>query len=240
MAVPCPDGILYAVRRGQTLTRIAGIFNVTVNALIQANPGINPLNLLIGQILCIPGVRDRICPRGRLHTVAPGETMFLIAQEFGITLEELIAANPFIPDPRLIFPGEQLCIPVAFFRACCIVLQPTEDAEHLDIGGVTLIEARDGQWRVTFAGTGLPDPAIFGDFDTYSGDIVFREIEQLVPLARAGTGTPAVWAGARLTTISPFGANLVVIFPFNSQTEERGPDILRGLIIECQPRPGNL
>ena len=45
------------------------------------------------------------------YTVVSGDTMFLIAQRFGITLQALIAANPQIPDPNVIFPGDVLCVP---------------------------------------------------------------------------------------------------------------------------------
>lgn len=37
--------------------------------------------------------------------------MFLIAQRFGVSLNALIAANPQIPNPNLIFPGQQVCVP---------------------------------------------------------------------------------------------------------------------------------
>lgn len=51
------------------------------------------------------------CPQGMYYTVEPCDTMFLIAQRFGICLEQLIAANPQIKDPNLIYPGQVLCIP---------------------------------------------------------------------------------------------------------------------------------
>lgn len=51
------------------------------------------------------------CPRGTLHTVQPGESLFLIAQSFGITLTELLRANPQITDPNRIQVGQAVCIP---------------------------------------------------------------------------------------------------------------------------------
>ena len=48
---------------------------------------------------------------GFLYTVQPGDTLFLIAQRFGVSLEALIAANPQVPNPALIFPGQQICVP---------------------------------------------------------------------------------------------------------------------------------
>jgi LysM repeat protein len=37
--------------------------------------------------------------------------MFSIAQRFGVSLDALIAANPHIANPKLIFPGDVLCVP---------------------------------------------------------------------------------------------------------------------------------
>ncbi|MGI6037406.1 MAG: LysM peptidoglycan-binding domain-containing protein [Limnochordia bacterium] len=53
---------------------------------------------------CPPGFKGR-------YTVVQGDTMFLIAQRFGVPLNALIAANPQIPNPNLIFPGDVLCVP---------------------------------------------------------------------------------------------------------------------------------
>lgn len=54
-----------------------------------------------------------VCPNGQLYTVKSGDTMFMIAKHFGITLQSLINANPQISDPNLIFPGQIICIPVS-------------------------------------------------------------------------------------------------------------------------------
>ncbi|MEN6479987.1 MAG: LysM peptidoglycan-binding domain-containing protein [Anaerolineales bacterium] len=48
---------------------------------------------------------------GRWYTANYGDTMENIAARFGLTLEELIAANPDI-DPNLIHVGEQIWVPV--------------------------------------------------------------------------------------------------------------------------------
>lgn len=50
----CPYQNFYTVITGDTLYNIAKRNGVTLNALIAANPRINPNNLMIGQILCIP------------------------------------------------------------------------------------------------------------------------------------------------------------------------------------------
>lgn len=44
----------YYVRPGDTLYKIAALFRVPVEALLAANPGVLPTDLLIGQQIRIP------------------------------------------------------------------------------------------------------------------------------------------------------------------------------------------
>lgn len=50
-------------------------------------------------------------PSVTVYVVQPGDTLFKIAQRFGVSLDDLIAANPDISDPNLIFPGQKIIIP---------------------------------------------------------------------------------------------------------------------------------
>ncbi len=50
----CPTMNYYVVRSGDNLSIISRIFNVTVPQLINANPGLNPNILYVGQVICIP------------------------------------------------------------------------------------------------------------------------------------------------------------------------------------------
>ncbi|NLG69252.1 MAG: LysM peptidoglycan-binding domain-containing protein [Firmicutes bacterium] len=52
------------------------------------------------------------CPPGsQRYTVQPGDTLFFIAQRFGTTVDAILAINPQIANPNLIFPGQVICIP---------------------------------------------------------------------------------------------------------------------------------
>lgn len=51
----CPQGTMsYTIRSGDTLYLLANRYNTTVEAIMRANPGLDPYNLRIGQVICIP------------------------------------------------------------------------------------------------------------------------------------------------------------------------------------------
>ncbi len=52
-------------------------------------------------------------PSGRLHTIDYGDTLSSVAQRYGVGLAGLIAANPQVRNPDVIYPGQTLQIPTA-------------------------------------------------------------------------------------------------------------------------------
>ena len=111
--VPCPNGFFYTIRQGDTLFSIGQRFGVSVDALLRANPGINPNNLQIGQVICIPRAMPPgppPCPNGFLYTIRQGDTLFSIGQRFGVSVEALLRANPGI-NPNNLRIGQLICIP---------------------------------------------------------------------------------------------------------------------------------
>lgn len=116
----CPPGFqgTYTVKSNDTMFLIAQSFGISLNKLIQANPHIEDPNVIFpGDVLCVPerpnGREPTECPPNfqQRYTVQPGDTMFFIAQRFHIPLNNLIAANPHITNPNVIYPGDVLCVP---------------------------------------------------------------------------------------------------------------------------------
>lgn len=51
---PCASGVTWEVAAGDTLFTIAKATGTTVEQLLEANPGVDPANLQVGQKICIP------------------------------------------------------------------------------------------------------------------------------------------------------------------------------------------
>lgn len=55
MLPACPvNSIPHAIQPGETYYSLAQIYGVPVNDIIMANPGIDPNNLQVGQVICLP------------------------------------------------------------------------------------------------------------------------------------------------------------------------------------------
>ena len=122
-ATPAPSGAPcanpYTVQSGDWLYKIARNCNVSVAALIAANPNINPNVLTPGQQLNMPGQGGPTPasagdPGGAgcsgTHIVATGESLYRLSFVCGLTVEQLAAANG-ITYPYVIYVGQALTIP---------------------------------------------------------------------------------------------------------------------------------
>ena len=107
----CPDGFLYTIVIGDTLYSIANRYNISVQSILNSNPGIQAERLQIGQQICIPAQAppQQPCP-GRLYRIQPGDTFINIARRFGYTLDALLAINPGI-NPNNLRIGQEICLP---------------------------------------------------------------------------------------------------------------------------------
>ncbi|GAK00868.1 cell wall hydrolase [Geomicrobium sp. JCM 19055] len=46
------------------------------------------------------------------HTVESGDTLYLIGQDYGVTVDEMVEANTQLPNPDLIYPNDTVIVPV--------------------------------------------------------------------------------------------------------------------------------
>jgi peptidoglycan endopeptidase LytF len=108
----CPTGsVAYLVASGDTLFSIAAKHNTTVDAIISANPCVDPMNLRVSQLLCIPGPAPTQCPPGSTqYAIRPGDTLFSLAIQFNTTVQAILAINPGL-DPNNLRVGQVICIP---------------------------------------------------------------------------------------------------------------------------------
>lgn len=109
--VTCAE--VHTVVAGDTLYTLSYKYNVSVPLLMQVNKILNPYNLRIGQRICIPeqnGSGPVTACNGSYYTVAAGDTLYLIAKKFNITLDALLKANSKL-DPYNLGIGMRLCIP---------------------------------------------------------------------------------------------------------------------------------
>ncbi len=109
----------HKVRRGETMGEIAERYGVGLSALRVANPRVRPRRMRIGQRLVIPMsraarsgrarpvARAAVPPSGR-HTVRWGDTLWIVAQRYGVTLAELRRWNDMSPGASDIKVGQRL------------------------------------------------------------------------------------------------------------------------------------
>src|SRR5690606_29690454 len=85
--------IIHQVEEKETLFAISRRYKTPVNEIVQTNDELKN-GLKIGQRIRIPFVEKSAIPSGaKLHSVAPGETMFSIARSYNVTVNDLMTWN---------------------------------------------------------------------------------------------------------------------------------------------------
>jgi len=122
--------IPYIIQPGDTLTRIANRFNVSLKKIIMSNYFREDLNIFPGRIIFIPkdtAPRDESLQENSTifdyfkypsmkkiyYVVQPGDTLSTIANRYDSTVDAIMVANCLISD--VIYPGQILLIPIINF-----------------------------------------------------------------------------------------------------------------------------
>jgi LysM repeat protein len=108
----CPAQV--TVQWGDTLSGIAQQCGTTVDAILAANPGLGWW-LYAGQVLYIPGGTGYpplpYPPSGGTYIVQWGDTLGIISAKTGASVSGLLAVNPQITNPSLIYAGQVIYLP---------------------------------------------------------------------------------------------------------------------------------
>ncbi|MCQ6277551.1 LysM peptidoglycan-binding domain-containing protein [Bacillus sp. V3B] len=106
--------IVHTVQSSDTLWKIAQKYNVSVDSIVKANNLNVTQYLYIGQKLIIPASQPSQPPvvtqPDTIHVVQSGDTLWKIAQKYGITIQEIFQANKLNENDYL-YIGQKLTIP---------------------------------------------------------------------------------------------------------------------------------
>lgn len=107
----------HTIQAGETLYRLSQKYNITPTEICNANPGLSINNFRTGEVILIPRTQtvapqpeatEKIVEKNdkkpeirTTHKVEKGETIYSITKLYGITEEELLAANPEISKKKL-------------------------------------------------------------------------------------------------------------------------------------------
>jgi len=113
----------YKIAQGDTFSTLAKKFHVSIKAIEDANPGLEPTKLKIGQTVHIPaptvasvssgpttGAAADSNPGAQMYVVKSGDSLSKIAGEFGTTIKALRSANNLTTDKIVV--GQKLKVPV--------------------------------------------------------------------------------------------------------------------------------
>ena len=102
-------GVTYIVQPGDTLKILANRWGVTMYNILAVNGQITNANLLyVGQVLNRPGYSGAVAYNSGYYTVQVGDTLRIIAAQYGTTVYNLQLLNPQIWNLDLIYPGMQI------------------------------------------------------------------------------------------------------------------------------------
>src|SRR5437867_2201010 len=121
---PAPSGFTeYTILQNDNFSTLGKKYKVGSKAIADANPGVDPTRLKIGQKIRIPPPRTMVVSARtpglatgtgdngseKIHVVKSGESLYTLAKNYGVTAKEIQAANN-LPTTRILV-GQKLKIP---------------------------------------------------------------------------------------------------------------------------------
>jgi|GEM_PF-972314 len=174
---------ILTVQSGDSLWLIANEFNVTVDAIVVAN-NLNGTSLSVGQKIWIPEpvVVVRFDPVTRILTVQSGDSLWLIANEFNVTVDAIVVANNL--NGTSLSVGQKIWIPEPVVVIDPIVdVDPVVDIVGLRVAYSTLVKQGNGN-------SGYGETIVTLTFDLSDGSSVVKQ--ELVSNIKWGINTVKV------------------------------------------------
>lgn len=100
------SSINYTVKKGDSLYKIASLYNTSVTAIMNLN-NLNTANLSIGQVLKVPTTNTN-GNSTQSYTVKSGDNLYSIARKFNTTVSSIKAKNNL--KSNILFIGQKLVI----------------------------------------------------------------------------------------------------------------------------------
>ncbi|KAM0697354.1 hypothetical protein Q7P36_002207 [Cladosporium allicinum] len=129
----------YLVQAGDTFWSIGQKLSMSVGALEAANPGVSAESLHVGQILHL-SAGGSSSERSHQYTVISGDTLWAIAQKFGVPVATLEAANPGIMATQL-QPGQVIIVPAGGIQS-----NPSKEDGYINYSGRASAFPDPSQW----------------------------------------------------------------------------------------------
>jgi LysM repeat protein len=101
----------YTVVSGDTTSKIAADFNITLDGLLAANPAItNPDAIQVGQVINIPVCPNSQCDIVGTYIVQSGDLYYDLATKYTTTVGQIKSLNPQV-DPTKLAVGQTIILP---------------------------------------------------------------------------------------------------------------------------------
>ena len=94
-----PDDVLYTIVAGDSPAKVADLFGIDVDTLIELNTEVSR-TFLVGQVLRLPPGSTVVDPQEQLHVVAEGDSLASIAERYDIAVETLVSVQRLARGPR--------------------------------------------------------------------------------------------------------------------------------------------
>ena len=103
----CPGGVFYAIKRGETLFRIAKRNGISMETLLRANPYLNPGYYLPGQVIIVP--RRKQSAFGGHYTLGRREGLVDVLKKYNMDVTTFCRLNPGV-NPMDVQSGQRVAV----------------------------------------------------------------------------------------------------------------------------------